>query len=147
MERALREGEARLLPGERIEGRDCWVLSLTPPPVREGTITPRPEAPRGAEEAADLLQDLLRAAHVTLYVDKHQMLPIRAELENAAGRRLATIALRDLQVNPEVPDSTFEYEVPPGAHVITLDLRPDAAETPVGRDVTITSVSPGSPSW
>jgi len=147
LERTLQQGQAKLLPSQRLDGRDCWVLGLTPAPVGTAREPVEAETPRVADELAGLLEDLLRVTHVTLYVDKRQMLPVRAELDNAVGRRLATLSLRDLQVNPVVPDDAFEYEVPRGARVTTLDLRPQSTETAEGPPITVVSRSPGDPSW
>ena len=52
-----------------------------------------------------------------LWLDQADGLPRRLEITEKSGA-LRTLALSNLRVNRRVPDSTFEFDVPPGARVV-----------------------------
>jgi outer membrane lipoprotein-sorting protein len=52
-----------------------------------------------------------------LWLDRENALPRRLEITEKSGA-LRTLALSNLRVNRKIPDSTFEFQVPPGARVV-----------------------------
>jgi outer membrane lipoprotein-sorting protein len=52
-----------------------------------------------------------------LWLDRQDALPRRLEITEKSGA-LRTLALSNLQVNRRVPESTFEFQVPPGSRVV-----------------------------
>jgi outer membrane lipoprotein carrier protein len=52
-----------------------------------------------------------------LWLDRGDGLPRRLEITEKSGA-LRTLALSNLRVNRRVPDSAFEFKVPPGARVV-----------------------------
>jgi outer membrane lipoprotein carrier protein len=52
-----------------------------------------------------------------LWLDRQDGLPRRLEITEKSGA-LRTLALSNLRLNRRVPDSTFEFEVPPGVRVV-----------------------------
>jgi outer membrane lipoprotein-sorting protein len=52
-----------------------------------------------------------------LWLDREDGLPRRLEITEKSGA-LRTLALSSLRVNRRVPDSTFEFKVPPGVRVV-----------------------------
>jgi len=63
---------------------------------------------------------------ITLYVDPDDFLVRSTEMIDALGNR-NRITFKDLKTNPELPDSLFVFEPPPGVSVIRADqaLQPD----------------------
>ena len=52
-----------------------------------------------------------------IWLDRQDGLPRRLEITEQSGA-LRTLALSNLRLNRRVPDSTFEFKVPPGARVV-----------------------------
>jgi outer membrane lipoprotein carrier protein len=52
-----------------------------------------------------------------LWLDRQDGLPRRLEITEKSGA-LRTLALTNLRVNRRVPDSTFQFKVPPGSRVV-----------------------------
>jgi outer membrane lipoprotein-sorting protein len=52
-----------------------------------------------------------------LWLDRQDALPRRLEITEKSGA-MRTLALSNLRVNRKIPDSTFEFQVPPGARVV-----------------------------
>ena len=52
-----------------------------------------------------------------IWLDRQDGLPRRLEITEKSGA-LRTLALSNLRLNRRVPDSTFEFKVPPGARVV-----------------------------
>ncbi len=122
LEEVLATSDIELLPQAQLQGRDCRVVRLTPRPAEGMAAAHGQDSPGLVPQAVEFVEAMLRVADVTLYVDKDHMLPIRAELNNAAGNRLATISLTDVRINEKVADDTFRFEVPRDAKLVTLDF-------------------------
>ena len=52
-----------------------------------------------------------------LWLDREDALPRRLEITEKSGA-VRTLALSNLRVNRKIPDSTFEFQVPPGVRVV-----------------------------
>jgi len=52
-----------------------------------------------------------------IWLDRQDGLPRRLEITEKSGAE-RTLALSNLRVNRKIPDSTFEFQVPPGVRVV-----------------------------
>ena len=58
-------------------------------------------------------------ASATLFVRASDLVPVRLEATAAGGGQI-TLALREVEINPAVPDATFRFTPPAGAEVVDL---------------------------
>lgn len=89
---------------EKVGGRECYVLKLSPKPEGDPTTLILPES-------------------VRWWVDGRWWLPLRMEL---TGRgTTTTITYQDLQLNPRLEDRLFNFSIPPGARVVRGGFSPE----------------------
>lgn len=86
-----------LLETENIDGKNVYVLELTP------------------SEKNESLQWKSK-----IWVDGENWMLIRCELYDNEGNPYLEIEIRDVKLNAEIPDSEFEFKVPDGAQVKVL---------------------------
>ena len=78
---------------ETLGGRDCDIVEL---------LTEDPEGKR-----------------VTVWIDRERAVPLKT-VEEAPGGDVTTHTLSEVTINPDLPDSLFTFEPPPGTEVIDL---------------------------
>ncbi|AKJ40350.1 outer membrane lipoprotein-sorting protein [Methanosarcina barkeri] len=88
-----------LLRAENIDGKNVYVLELTP------------------SEKNESLQWKSK-----IWVDGENWMLIRCELYDNEGNPYIEIEIRDVKLNTGIPDSEFEFKVPDGAQVKVLGL-------------------------
>ena len=93
LDRPAERYEAKYLREDKVGGRAVDVIELTPAV---------PDLP---------------FERAVLWLDRQDGLPRRLEITEKSGA-LRTLALSDLRVNRRVPESTFQFKVPPGARVV-----------------------------
>lgn len=93
LDRPAERYHAKYLREDKVGGRTVDVIELTPAV---------PDLP---------------FERAVLWLDRQDGLPRRLEITERSGA-LRTLELSNLRVNRRVPDSTFEFEVPPGVRVV-----------------------------
>jgi len=89
---------------EKVAGRECYVLRLSPKPEGDPTTLILPES-------------------VRWWVDRRWWLPLQMEL---TGRgTTTTITYRDLKLNPGLDERLFTFPVPPGARIVRGGFSPE----------------------
>jgi len=95
----LNDTDVSLLGTEEIEGREAYLLEMTP----KGT----------GEEAP--------AYSMKVWIDKETWMELGYEMYDSSGTLTSKVEIRDLKVNTGIPDSEFEFKIPEGATVKTMD--------------------------
>ncbi|MCQ1534127.1 outer membrane lipoprotein-sorting protein [Methanosarcina sp. KYL-1] len=95
----LNDMDVSLLGTEEIEGREAYLLEATPKVAGE-------EAP---------------AYSMKIWVDKETWMLLGYEMYDSSGTLISKVEVRDLKVNTGIPDSEFEFKIPEGATVKTVE--------------------------
>ncbi|AKB30325.1 hypothetical protein MSSIT_3606 [Methanosarcina siciliae T4/M] len=103
----LNETDVSLLGMEEIDGRPAYLLETSPKDEEEG---------------------FRFTDGMKLWVDKETWMPLRCEIYDSKGNPAQKTEIHDLEINTDIPDSEFVFEVPEGATVKTVDL--DSFELP-----------------
>jgi outer membrane lipoprotein-sorting protein len=95
----LNDTDVALLGTEKIEGREAYMLEVTP----KGTGEETP------------------AYSMKVWIDKETWMELGYEMYDSSGTLISKVEVRDLKVNTGIPDSEFEFKIPEGATVKTAD--------------------------
>lgn len=100
----------KLLPDEKIEGHDCWVIEATPK---------APETMGGAGKT-------------TSYYAKEFGMMLKMVSAGADGKPMSTVTMTDLKVNQDISPDRFVFKAPEGVTVQDMNAPtpPDAPENP-----------------
>ncbi|RIK68792.1 MAG: hypothetical protein DCC65_01280 [Planctomycetota bacterium] len=93
--------EVRVLPDEKIDAQDVWVLETRP-------RTPKPG----------------QAAKTLHYIRKDCALRVRSTGHDATGRRIQFSGLSEVKLDPEIDPRRFIFEAPDGVKVMDLTGKP-----------------------
>ena len=94
---ALRaENSLKVLPDEKVDGKDVAVIEATPRQQNPG----------------------VRIAKSVLYFDKDLGAMVRMESFDPSGQKVQTVTFNDVKLNPDLAADRFEFEVPEGVQVI-----------------------------
>lgn len=106
-EQLSREADLRLLPAEKVDGREAYAIEAVP-------------------RRKDLASPFGR---IVCYVDKTTLVPIKTILYDARGRLCHTRVFRDIEVNVAIPPQRFVFAAPPGVQVMDMTrIEPPADE-------------------
>jgi outer membrane lipoprotein-sorting protein len=90
--------DVKLLPDEKVDGKDCYVFELTPKPI-EGQ-------PQGSRSV--------------VWWQKDTALPIKSEGFDANGKLITSSITMDLKINVDISEDRFKFEIPKDVQVFDL---------------------------
>ena len=88
-----------VLPDEKIDGADCWVLQLTPK-----------QAPSMPQEASKMIQ----------HIRKDCGMAVKIVTYTADGKPMSTIAISKVELNPSLSEDRFVFNAPEGVEVMDM---------------------------
>ncbi len=91
-------GSYLLLGTENIDGKNAYVLELTPPSEKNESLQWKSK----------------------IWVDRENWMLLRSEIYDNKENIYLEIEIRDMKLNTGIPDSEFEFKVPDGAQVKVL---------------------------
>jgi outer membrane lipoprotein-sorting protein len=100
--------DLRVLPERDLGGRAAWVLEGRP---RE-----------------ELEENGIKADRALFYFDKQTGILVIMALLDRKDRPLLEVKFNDIQVNPELPASTFDYTPPEGVEVVDKTRAEESAD-------------------
>ncbi|HIH92679.1 TPA: outer membrane lipoprotein-sorting protein [Methanosarcina acetivorans] len=109
----LNQTEVTLLREEELAGRSVYLLEAVPK-LGGGEAT---------EDDEDEDEEL-SPGPTKIWVDKELWMPLKYETYDSKGNLIQKTEILDLKINTGIPDSEFEFEVPEGAEVITMESAP-----------------------
>jgi hypothetical protein len=107
IQRVLDVSDAELAGEETVAGQRAYKLTLTP------------------KEDSDQGLPLLGGGTATLWVDEQRWIVLKATFE-ASALGQGSMEVESFELNPGLPDSLFQFEVPEGAEVV--EVKPEQIE-------------------
>jgi outer membrane lipoprotein-sorting protein len=99
IEEVLNNSETSLLGSEIIDGRSAYVIEMIPKETGEHFLPGK----------------------TIFWVDKETWMPLKVEMYDNEGKLVNTMEYKNVEINTGVPDSVFEFKIPEGAEVKTLE--------------------------
>lgn len=96
---SLNDTDLSLLGTEKTEGREAYLLMATPKEIGK-------QAPEYS---------------MKVWIDKETWMFLGYEMYDANGKPVSKVEIRNLKVNIGIPDSEFEFKIPEGATIKTMD--------------------------
>ncbi|WP_192868129.1 outer membrane lipoprotein-sorting protein [Calderihabitans maritimus] len=99
VDRFLKEFEIEVVGQEKVAGRDCYILNLTPKQDAEFPL-----------------------GKIKLWVDRESWMPLKQEIKN--DQMQVTMTYKEIRYNVDLDDNLFKFEAPPGVKVKEVNLEP-----------------------
>lgn len=96
VEAAMKDFELKVLPEDKIDGKDCWVIEMTP---KAGT----PQAASAGKSVNYYRKDCGWIAKTVVF--------------SAEGKPMMTMEYKDIEIDPTIDPSRFVFTAPPGVTV------------------------------
>ena len=109
----LNESDVSFSGIEKIEGRNTFIMDLEP----------KEEVPSAGPFTGN----------IKVWVDEETWMPLKYDMYDTDGNVIISAELRDLKVNSGISDEVFEFEIPEGAEVSTIDMN----EFALPEDITL----------
>ncbi|UGV40265.1 outer membrane lipoprotein-sorting protein [Methanococcoides orientis] len=109
----LNESDVSFSGMEKIEGRNTFIMNLEP----------KEEVPSAGPFTGN----------IKVWVDEETWMPLKYDIYDTDGNVIISVEVRNLQVNTGISDEVFEFEIPEGAEVSTLDMN----EFALPEDITL----------
>ncbi|AKB30327.1 hypothetical protein MSSAC_4020 [Methanosarcina siciliae C2J] len=119
----LNQTDVTLLGEEEVFGRPAYLLEAVPK-LGDGDATEDENDDENEDEDEEL-----SPGPTKIWVDKEVWMPLRCETYDSKGNLVQKTEIFDLKINTGIPDSEFEFEIPQGVEVITVESAP---VTPTG---------------
>jgi len=95
----MNESDFSLEGTDKVDGRTAYIIDMAP-----------------KDES-----DFGMSGGMKVWVDKETWMPLKMEMKNADGNPLYSIEYRNFQTNTGISDEEFQFEIPEGAEVQTMD--------------------------
>ncbi len=92
------EHDVKILPDQTVDGREAWVLEMTPKRSTPGNPI----------------------ARMVNYIDKKTAMPIKTVGHDKAGKQVMVIAFSNVKIDEKIPAERFEFKVPAGVEVMDM---------------------------
>lgn len=99
--------DLKLLPDEKVEGVDCYVIESVPKKDRE-------------QLAATI-------ARSVSYYDKKTAVAVKSVVYDGEGKITTTSVSTDIKADENIPEDQFAFKAPPGVTVVDMDQSPQPA--------------------
>ncbi|KAF5418948.1 MAG: Outer membrane lipoprotein-sorting protein [Candidatus Methanocomedens sp.] len=97
----MNESDFSLEGIEKVDGRTTYVIDMSP---------------------KDESDDLGMLGDIKVWVDKETWMPLKMDMKDADGNPMYSMEYRNFQTNTGISDDEFQFEVPEGAKVQTLNM-------------------------
>lgn len=101
IEMMMNESDFSLAGIEKVDGRTSYVIDMSP---------------------KDESDDLGILGDIKVWVDKETWMPLKMDMKDADGNPMYSMEYRNFQTNTGISDDEFQFEVPEGAKVQTLNM-------------------------
>ncbi|KAF5419225.1 MAG: Outer membrane lipoprotein-sorting protein [Candidatus Methanocomedens sp.] len=101
IEMMMNESDFSLAGIEEVDGRTSYVIDMSP---------------------KDESDDLGILGDMKVWVDKETWMPLKMDMKDADGNPMYSMEYRNFQTNTGISDDEFQFEVPEGAKVQTLNM-------------------------
>ncbi len=98
----LNESDVSFSGMEKIDGRDTFIMILEP----------KEEVPSAGPFTGN----------IKVWVDEETWMPLKYDMYDTDGNVIVSVEVRNLQVNAGISDEVFEFEIPEGAEVSTINM-------------------------
>jgi outer membrane lipoprotein-sorting protein len=119
--------DARVTGTDVVEGRECYVVELTPSPETKAASTPL--APPEAGALLDPQMLMGRWERTRVYVSKKTALPVQGVALTDKGNPIITWTAKSLAVNQGLSSQYFEFDPPKDVTVIEREFDPAHPES------------------
>ncbi|HOA73418.1 MAG TPA: outer membrane lipoprotein-sorting protein [Phycisphaerae bacterium] len=119
--------DLKLLPGEKVDGVDCYVIESTPK-KEEG------------------VSELLEVSRVVSWYDKKTGLSVKGEVYGKDGKVTTTTRTLGVKIDEPIADEQFVFKAPPGVTVIDMDAVQAGGESQDQASGTAAGASPSDES-
>ncbi|ABE51245.1 outer membrane lipoprotein-sorting protein [Methanococcoides burtonii] len=109
----LNESDVSFSGMKKIEGRNTFIMNLEP----------KEEVPSAGPFTGN----------IKVWVDAETWMPLKYDMYDTDGNVIVSVEVRNLQVNTGISDEVFEFDIPEGVEVSTLNLN----EFAVPEDITL----------
>ncbi|NPE27831.1 outer membrane lipoprotein-sorting protein [Methanococcoides sp. SA1] len=109
----LNESDISFSGMKKIEGRNTFIMNLEP----------KEEVPSAGPFTGN----------IKVWVDEETWMPLKYDMYDTDGNVIVTVEVRNLKINSGISDEVFEFEVPEGAEVSTIDMN----EFALPEDITL----------
>jgi outer membrane lipoprotein-sorting protein len=116
----LNQTDVTLLGEEEVAGRPAYLLE-TIPKMGVGEAAEN-ESENENDEEDD--KEEFSLGPTKIWIDKETFMPLKYETYDSNGNLVQKTEILDLKINTGIPDSEFEFEVPEGAEIITVESAP-----------------------
>jgi outer membrane lipoprotein-sorting protein len=99
IEEVLNNSETSLLGSKIIAGRSTYVIEMIPKETGEHFLPGK----------------------TIFWIDKETWMPLKNEMYDNEGKLVNTMEYKNIEINTGVPDSVFEFKIPEGAEVKTME--------------------------
>ncbi|HJH31699.1 MAG TPA: outer membrane lipoprotein-sorting protein [Methanosarcinaceae archaeon] len=96
----MNESDFSLEGTEKVDGRTTYIIDMSPKD----------------ESDSGMFGDM------KVWVDKETWMPLKMELKDADGNPMYSMEYRNFQINTGISDEEFQFEIPEGAEVQTMDM-------------------------
>ncbi|MGP8320971.1 MAG: outer membrane lipoprotein-sorting protein [Methanosarcinaceae archaeon] len=100
VEMMLNESDFSLAGVENFDGRTTYVIDMSPKNNSDMSIF----------------------GDMKVWVDQETWMPLKMDMNDADGNPMYSMEYRNFQINTGIPDSEFQFEIPEGAEVHTMDM-------------------------
>ncbi len=97
----MNESDFSLEGIEKVDGRTTYVINMSP---------------------KDESDDFGMFGAMKVWVDKETWMPLKMEMKDADGKPMYSVEYRNFQTNTGISDDEFQFEIPEGAEVKTLNM-------------------------
>lgn len=98
-ERYAKDFDIKLLPDEKVSGRDCFVLELKP---------------KAGNSAATMMGRQVQ------WYDKETGMPMKIVVDSPEGKPFQTVTFSNVKVNPDLNPDRFVFKAPEGVQVMDM---------------------------
>lgn len=96
----MNESDFSLAGIEKIDGRTTYAIEMSP---------------------KDESSDFGMFGDMKVWVDKETWMPLKMDMKDADGNPMYSVEYRNFQINTGISDDEFQFEIPEGAEVKTMD--------------------------
>ena len=97
----MNESDFSLEGIEKVDGRTTYVINMSP---------------KNESDDLGMLGDM------KVWVDKETWMPLKMKMKDADGNPMYSLEYRNFQINTGISDDEFQFEIPEGAEVQTLNM-------------------------
>ncbi len=109
----LNESDVSFSGMEKIDGRNTFIMTL---------------GPKEEESSGSIF-----TGNIKVWVDEETWMPLKYDIYDPDGNVIISAEVRNLQVNTGISDEVFEFDIPEGAEVTTIDMN----EFALPEDITL----------